>query len=400
MSRRPRSACHLAALLALVCTNAPEAAPGDIVKVLEQRYNDTVPWCNGRSSQPAFLCSGLILRGLNPSPDYPFYQPSPASIASGAISASYLRRDANFPRLAYEYKSGVILDNVLLNPRDHSDPQYLCFFVIDGASEYRADRGCGDSNLTPGAREKWCQDIGVLTATDWLADYRRKGLNHSAQCAFDVRDERNNAAGAAFYAGVEATASITESYNRQNELRIATWKVDPPRSPSLLAAFYSEPGGLAGAQLYQRQWRAATGEELPIVYLRLPQKAGETARFSYQAADQSATGASPQATCPSYIQSATWSNRSGVWSLEVTPTACGRQIGEDQTEAFFQELQNRHGQDNGWKNAPGPVTNTGPTMRSQLACHLQLHRNAPLWTLEPARVNTDNATALSRNCDY
>lgn len=387
-------------LLALAWASAGHAAPQDVIKVLQERYDNTVRYCNNSPSQPAFLCSGLILRALNPSPAYLFYEPSPASKASGGISVSYLRRDANFPRLAYELNSGVILDNVLLNPKEHNDPHYLCFFVIDGASEHRSGQGCGDSALTADAHEGWCQDTGVFTAEAWANDYRRKGSDHSRQCAFDVRNQRNEAAGPAFHAGLQAMASITETYNRQNELRLATWPVDPPRSPSLLAAFYTEPAGLAGARLYQQQWRQATGEDLPIIYLRLPQSPGAVAQFTYQDSDQAVPAAATRASCPPFIQSANWVNRSGIWSLEVTPTACGRQIGENQTEAFFQELQARHAQDSQWQAAPGPSTNTTPSMRRQLVCHLQLHRNAPVWTLEPARVNADNATALSRNCDF
>ena len=399
------SACRYLMLMALAWASTVQAAPQDVIRELQQRYDNVARNCNNSPSQPAFLCSGLLLRALHPSTAYLFYQPSPLSKANGGISVSYLRRDANFPKLAYELKSGVILDNVLLNPKEHYDPHYLCFFVIDGASEHRDNQGCGDSTLTPDAREGWCQDAGIFTADAWASDYRHKGADHSRQCAFDVRDQRNAAAGPAFYAGIQAMASITETYNRQNELRVATWPVDLPRSPSLLAAFYTEPDGLVGAQLYQRQWWQATGEHLPIVHLRLPQARGDTAQFSYQQSDQiisaaSNPTASTQASCPPYIQSANWVNRTGIWSLEVTPTPCGRQIGESETEAFFQELQARHAQDSQWKTAPGPSTNATPSMRRQLVCHLQLHRNAPVWTLEPARVNTDNTTALSRNCDF
>lgn len=424
-----RSAYLVQTLLLLSGACAVQAAPEDIVTTLRQRYDNTVRYCDGKPSRPAFLCSGLVIRGLFPSEAYKFYEPSPASIrgsvSSGGISASYLRRDANFPKLAYGYTSAVILNNVLLNPADHADPNYLCFFPVDGASEFRADRGCGDSDRT-GAREGWCQDEKVLTVDQWDAQYRSKFSNHSAQCAFDVRDERNDAAGPAFYAGIQAMARITEKDNIQNELRIATWKADPPRSPSLLAAAYTDPKGLWGAQLYQRQWWQETGQLLPIVEIRLPKERGGHAEFIYNPKDQlqlaptiqsvppaaSTTvpvvvNANPSATatCQPYIQSARWTYEPEpgfiyVWRLEVIPTPCGRQVREDQSEAFFNELQSRHFQDAQWKDNPANPDRNIASMHRQLACHLQLHRQAPMWTLEPARRNVDHTTAISKDCNF
>lgn len=177
---------HLVAAISLLTGSlAAQAAPSGIVNVLEQRYNNTVETCDSSGSSAAFECSGILLRGLNPSPAYNFFEPSPQSQKSGAISLSYLRRDANFLDLAYGYKSGVILDNPALNPADHDDLEVNCFFVIDGASEYRDRKGCGDSNLTT-AKERFCQEQGVSTAQEWAASYRAHYSNHSSQCAFNL----------------------------------------------------------------------------------------------------------------------------------------------------------------------------------------------------------------------
>ncbi|WP_110968112.1 DUF2599 domain-containing protein [Pseudomonas huaxiensis] len=413
-----RSLLPVTGLLTLISACIVQAAPSDPTKALQERYNNTVSYCNNNPSQPALLCSGLIVRGLFPSKNYKFYEPSPASIKSGAISASYLRRDANFPKLAYNYTSGVILDNAQLNPNAHEDLTYLCFFPIDAATEYRVDKGCGDSSLTSN-RESWCQNEGVVNVEQWDAQYRRKQSDHSAQCAFDLNGQRNAGAGQAFYAGIQAMGRITEKTNTQNELRIANWKVEPPRSPSLLAAFYTEPAGLAGARLYQQQWFEATGQELPIIHLRLPPEQSGSAEFIYKAEDQLVLAASPAepgqtaagaaasaATCSSYIQSSRWAYEmepgfsTYVWRLEITPTPCGRQARENQTDAFYKELMNRHLKDSQWKdNTVNPDQNVA-SMRRQLVCHLQLHRDAPLWTLEPSRRAVDHAAAVSKNCDF
>ncbi|WP_434086437.1 hypothetical protein [Photorhabdus laumondii] len=96
-----------------------------LIKTPEQRKA-------GDTQSPAFLCSGVILRGTIHSNDYKFWQPSPSSIKSGGVSFSYLRKDAKFKRLAYGYKNGFIIFPEHIAPEDRVDFSVLCAFPIDG----------------------------------------------------------------------------------------------------------------------------------------------------------------------------------------------------------------------------------------------------------------------------
>ncbi len=201
---------YLLAAAGLALTPAAQADQGnDVVARLNQLYSDTRQDCGG-PSKPAFLCSGVLFRATWPSTDYMFYSISPKSQKSGGVSASYLRKDAKYRKLAYGLKSGFIFDTIFGNPKDHQDYAVLCSFPIDAATDDRAQQGCTDSRRTPNSVEKSCQDINVSTAEQWAANYRQNRGDHSRQCSFDVRDERNTAAGPAFYQSIRAMAQIAD----------------------------------------------------------------------------------------------------------------------------------------------------------------------------------------------
>ncbi|HBO7248379.1 TPA: DUF2599 domain-containing protein, partial [Pseudomonas aeruginosa] len=178
---------YLLAAAGLALTPAAQADRGnDVVARLNHLYNDTRQDCGG-PSKPAFLCSGVLFRATWPSTDYMFYSISPKSQKSGGVSASYLRKDAKYRKLAYGLKSGFIFDTIFGNPKDHQDYAVLCSFPIDAATDDRAQQGCTDSRRTPNSVEKSCQDINVSTAEQWAANYRQNRGDHSRQCSFDVR---------------------------------------------------------------------------------------------------------------------------------------------------------------------------------------------------------------------
>ena len=294
----------------LALTPAAQADRGnDVVARLNQLYNDTRQDCGG-PSKPAFLCSGVLFRATWPSTDYMFYSISPKSQKSGGVSASYLRKDAKYRKLAYGLKSGFIFDTIFGNPKDHQDYAVLCSFPIDAATDDRAQQGCTDSRRTPNSVEKSCQDINVSTAEQWAANYRQNRGDHSRQCSFDVRDERNTAAGPAFYQSIRAMAQIAdESFTTQNELRLAKWEENPPKSPSILAAFYTEDAGLEGARLNQIQWYQSVQAFLPIINMRLPQTRQQDAQFAYDGRKQAIYPTSEKNACERYVESATWVER-------------------------------------------------------------------------------------------
>ena len=82
-------------LATLVClslaSGAALAGPGeDTANALNARYAKTSRNC-GSTSQPAFLCEGVIVRATA---EPKFWVPQEKNLQSGAISVSYLRKDA------------------------------------------------------------------------------------------------------------------------------------------------------------------------------------------------------------------------------------------------------------------------------------------------------------------
>lgn len=382
---------------------AAYAEPGpDIAKKLTQLYNDTRQDCGG-PSKPAFLCSGVLLRATWPSMDYDFFSVSPKSQKSGGISVSYLRKDAKFQKLAFGLSSGFFLYPIFGNPKENKDYQVLCSFPIDAATDFRAQAGCTDSNLTATV-EKYCHELGIQTADQWVADYRMKGNNNSMQCAFDVRDERNREAAPAFYQSILAMGKMG-AFQTQNELRVAKWEESPPTSPPVMAVFYASDIGIDGARLNQIQWYQATKQYLPVIQMQLPQTPANDAAFIYSDRKDAIYPMTAKNSCERYIESATWILRQDpgfkrpIMSLQVVPTDCGRKVQDDQTNNFFNELVAGHYFDNNWKDNPDNRDSNIASMRRQVVCHFTISRNKPEWNLEPSRPYTSHQDSVSKGCN-
>ncbi|WP_139253296.1 hypothetical protein [Burkholderia ubonensis] len=253
---------------------------------ITQRYRDTRSDC-GTPSRPAFLCTGVILRGTDPSADYHSWNPSPYSVTSGGVSFSYLRIDAKYPKAAYNYTSGFIF-GPYLDSAAKVHPEVLCSFPIDGHTFDRpTDKGCGAHQSYPDSG--LCRAQNITTAAQWRDHFVKvtgypQRLQH--QCAFDVRDALNEQATAAFNTSIAARNLVSnESFATQNELRIATWAQNIPAQLPIEAFFYVE-GGLIGAQYDQRDFFRATGVNLPIIRMTLPATAANDATFEFRAQDQ------------------------------------------------------------------------------------------------------------------
>ncbi|MFK0314312.1 hypothetical protein ACIQUF_24175 [Pseudomonas sp. NPDC090233] len=83
-------------------TNTTSTLDGEATAAaLTEQYMDTTPRCNNSDTQPAFLCSGVIIRVTTYSDDYESWDPSPMAKKKRAVSFSYLRKDQNFGLFAY-----------------------------------------------------------------------------------------------------------------------------------------------------------------------------------------------------------------------------------------------------------------------------------------------------------
>lgn len=257
---------------------------------LEKRYRDTRDNC-GAASKPAFLCSGLLVRGTEPSTQFDAWNPSPTSVANGGISFTYLRSDYKVKRLAYTYDSGLIFYPILSTPPGKQLIEILCFFPVDGSSNARPNGGCAAHPRYPVA-SKSCEEQNPIidTAAKWASKYRNdaaSGNKFESMCSFNVRDSVNNQAAGRFLEGMRAGRLVSpDAFNTPNDTKLKTWAQNIPGQLPIEAFFYTKPTGLAGAQLYQRRFRALTGVTIPIIYIPLPQTLEQSASFIFKATDQ------------------------------------------------------------------------------------------------------------------
>ncbi|WP_454876929.1 halovibrin HvnA [Pseudomonas farris] len=257
---------------------------------LERRYRDTRDNC-GSASMPAFLCTGLILRGTEPSTQFDAWNPSPISVKNGGVSFTFFRSDYKVKRLAYTYDSGFIFYPILSTPPGKLNIEILCFFPVDGSSNARPNGGCGAHPNYPIA-SKSCEEQSPIidTAAKWEAKYRKDastGSKYESMCSFNVRDAANNAAASRFLEGMRGGRLISpDAFNTPNDMKLKTWAQNIPGQIPMEAFFYTKLTGLAGAQFYQRRFRALTGVTIPIIFIPFPQTLDQSATFTFRTADQ------------------------------------------------------------------------------------------------------------------
>lgn len=257
-----------------------------VARNLTERYADVNADC-GEPSQPAFLCNGIMIRGTASNPTFHVWDNSPASIAKGGVSVSYLRKDSNFRKLAYSYTNGYILKTYFY-ASGKLHPDVLCFFPIDAGTSARTDHGCGAFPNYPGS--ELCHLSNVFTPEQWWAHYTANPSNrHSWQCAFDVSEDRGTLAAPAFAAGIGSMAKMgAESFETQNEFIVSAWANDLGRQLPLEAFFYIDdlPSGLNDAKRNQRDLMTTDNVWIPVIKITLPKSQTSLAEFTYSESDQ------------------------------------------------------------------------------------------------------------------
>lgn len=382
-----------------------QAATGpDTAKDLTRRYYSSPRDC-GRNTQPAFLCAGVLFRVTSPSVSYYSWDPSPASIKSGGTSFSYLREDSKFQKLVREENNGYILYPLLALPQGKSTYQVLCSFPLDGGTDVRADKGCGVSDR---AGSQPCDKQGINNGDDWARKYKTfNGKNNNTQeCGFDVRDELDQRAVNNFNASIDAMGKVgREAFEKQNELRLETWKDSTADADLPIQAFFyiPTPGGLDDARYDQQRYYEQTGVWVPVVKMTLPEKPDENATFGFSDWDQAVD--SRGVVTDRYIRSAEWIKRfdpgtgKDEWSLSVRLTDEGKKQSDSRgSDHVFAELFRKYGADPRWvKTANYDMLNNG--MRRQLVCHFQIAPNKEPWNLEPFRPNASDRQSKQEACN-
>lgn len=264
-----------------------------IADYLNEDYADIEKDCGG-SSTPAFLCSGLLVRATDDfSTSFHSWDPSPSSQTSGGVSFSYLRTDSKYKSLAYDYDNGFIFYPYFWAPDDvgiDTDIDVMCAYPLDGWTIYRSDAGCGASQDYP-QQSQPCQDQGITTASQWYAHYKEGNSNHLYMCGFTTSDNSSYDTADAFYQNILSMAKLgNESFNEQNELRLATWAQGKQDSLPIEAFFYiaGSSNGLDNARKTQQDFYNSTTEHIwvPVIKLKMPTSASEDAVFKYSASDQ------------------------------------------------------------------------------------------------------------------
>ncbi|ANS42508.1 hypothetical protein [Serratia inhibens] len=252
----------------------------DIADILTAQYNNIAKDC-GDEQSPAFLCSGVLMRGTRPGVD--FWRLNPSSIKNNGVSFSYLRKDAKF-NTTIASANGFILFPGKMTPAENEQVSVLCSYALDANTWGRQGNYCG----SPPSPEKGqsCQDFGVFTAHQ--LNKAIAGRSAWGVCAFDVRPTAKKPADA-FYQTLLAMPYLGNGLN-YNEIMVKPWDENNPKGIPIEALFYLNGGGLVYAQQDQRSYKNTTGKFLPIVKIELPKgvsvQQSTDAVFSYEPKDQ------------------------------------------------------------------------------------------------------------------
>lgn len=245
---------------------------------LNARYVNTVADCSG---QPAFLCSGVTLRVLDPfNPNLQPLDPTPTQIGRNGASFSFIRNDLGIKQLYQTGWAGFTVD--MQDPAGFVPLKARCVFPTNGSTDSRSDScNYAKPDMTPTLKSRPCAEQGIDTAQAWGTYFN--GLpDRRFSCAFDISAK-------GFELSMASREFISEDSQRRtqwNELVIASWtQADVPRLP-VEAVFYSQVDIPPFALVQRHQCRIffTTGRRVPLLKLDLNQTDGRV--FSFNQADQ------------------------------------------------------------------------------------------------------------------
>ncbi len=429
---------------------AQAAGCEETLQQIQAFYNKTVDNCPGDSgeAQAAYNCSGLIARGTKrpehtggKAGDYYVWQTSPKSREQGNIAATYLRKDVIFADV--HVKGDVwtnFNDGFLLMPpwlvTNQADRSYIdCAFPADAWAFERADKGCGDNQKTPGV-ETTCDSLGV-NGQNWVDKYfepykySQSELIGGTSCAFDLRTTDGAKSAEAFKQFLDARKAMQNVANQDTafgsypEVRYT----NPASNESVPWAFYyTDPAGREDALKNRDEYKKLKGVDIPVIQIQFPRDKNSQATFSCEAGPTPGPAPVPEpggnATelaaggwglgddpkkCSRYFDSVVWINRWDAYlnqhvdSVSVTPSACGREIGADQTDAAMEEMKQKA------TSVPGGAKKWGDrdaTLRRQYVCHISLVeengssvRYKQEYNLEPIRSYVSHEQSLEAKCN-
>ncbi|MGY4525525.1 halovibrin HvnA [Pseudomonas sp. TE21394] len=230
-----------------------------VAAALHARYIDTRENC-GADSKPAFLCSGILLRGTERSDSFDPWNPSPNSVRNGGVSFTFVRSDYKVKRPPKNYASGFIFSPILnpagevALPPEKLKYQVLCFFPVDSHSSARPNGGCGPHPNFP-VESVSCelQRPAITTDEQWLRHYTKYPAGGTQRpesaCGFNVRVDQESLAGPRFDAGLRGgRLAAPAAFDIPNDTKIATWAQNIPAQLPIEAFIYIASSGATGLE--------------------------------------------------------------------------------------------------------------------------------------------------------
>lgn len=260
-------------------TEGPEVA-----LALQARYASTAISCAG--GLPAVACSGLLMRATTRGP-YRVWNPNPESRTPRGVSFSWLRHDAAFSGIVFNYTNGFIVvpyQTAASSPDRYTALEVQCVYAFDADTYGRTGGlrdGCSPHDTEARTDTKPCQAQGIFNSAQWLARYRVVANRYTMQCGFRISEGTPDAA-AVFMALPGIRAALPDEIGLHDEVMVGAWARDDIRMP--VEAFFFLKGSVAGqaeARANQADFQVFTGHWVPVIQVTLPTRAEGAASFIY-----------------------------------------------------------------------------------------------------------------------
>lgn len=255
-----------------------------LITDLNAKYKNNVVQCS--NGTPAYYCSGVLLRAVDHSTNFKFWDYGSQATKLGSVAFTYIRFDVGSKTLNSNRKSGFILKDQTSALAAGKALSLRCVFPFPTESlDVRADNGCGfapkDAQLSTDLANCAKLAVPATTAAAWLKNFKDHDSLPKNQCSLST------VVAAQFKASLEAHKLVDAVWTaKPMEVLIQTWDENKPENLPLEALFYdtATPAKLVDAQKFQRQYYIATSLYLPIVSLNMVAANGNV--FSFSAADQ------------------------------------------------------------------------------------------------------------------
>lgn len=295
--QQPKHPRRLASLCLAVLTSVAwtahagspvSAGPVTPATELQNWYDSAVDDC-GDPRNPAYQCSGILLRATETTPTSVPWEPSDRQLAKGSVSFSWVRDDVGFARPFSRGNGFILYPNQDVPAGKASDMHIRCSFPLNASTNSRDTlQGCGP---LPGHEmtTDTCQKLGIITAAQWLQRYANG--EESQICGWYLEGVDSLRAAPAFKAAADAHQGLdAKRWATNNEVLVAVWPKGSGGTLPLHSFFHvaGDRRALVKAQYDQVRYHKQYGQIIPVVGVGFPGSKGERMSFGYDERDQAA----------------------------------------------------------------------------------------------------------------